>query len=145
MSWSNDVVTRVVTGTYLTGRGVPARGRITFTPTATVVDLNDAVLIPGAVVATLDARGRFSVTLPTTDNPNLSPDGWAYEINVRLYGVKPQKFFIFLPYGDGSDVDLSTELSSATAVADSTALPPMPRGPIGPVGPTGPALSLIHI
>jgi hypothetical protein len=69
MSYGNDVVTRVVTGTYLTGRGVPARGRVTFTPTATVVDLNDAVIIPGAIVATLNSSGAFSVTLPTTEQP----------------------------------------------------------------------------
>jgi hypothetical protein len=73
------------------------RGRVTFTPTARVVDLNDAVLIEGAVVATLNASGSFTVTLPTTDNPNLTPDGWAYEVNVRLYGVKPQSFlYLFL-------------------------------------------------
>ena len=137
MSYGNDVVTRVVTGTYLTGRGIPARGRVTFTPTATVVDLNNAVIIPGAIIATLNSSGAFSVTLPTTNNPNLSPDGWAYEVNVRLYGVKPQRFFVFIPSGNTA-LDLSVELSSASPVADSTELPPMPRGPIGPVGPTGP-------
>jgi hypothetical protein len=42
-------------------------------------------------------------------------------------------------------LDLSVELSSASPVADSTALPPMPRGPIGPVGPTGPAGSGVSV
>lgn len=132
MTWPNDVVTRTVTATYLTGAGSPAKGRVTFTPTARVLDDQDAVVIEDTITATLDINGSFSIALPTTDNLLLSPQGWAYQVNVRLYGVKPKKFFVVLPYGDGSTVQLQTEASaySAEAVAIGGS-----RGPAGPRGP----------
>ena len=111
MAWPNDVVTRTVTGTYLNGAGEPAKGRITFTPTSRIVDTDDNVIVEGAIVATLDENGSFSIELPTTDNLLLSPQGWAYEVNVRLYGVKPRKFYALLPVGDGSAIDLATGAS----------------------------------
>ncbi len=134
MPWPNDVVTRTVTGTYLTPQGNAAVGRVTFTPTARIVDINDDVIIEDTITATLSASGVFTVSLPTTDNTLLSPQGWAYQVNVRLRGVKPQKFYAFLPLGDGSSVDLNQELSGSATVTDATA-PTSVRGPIGPRGP----------
>lgn len=132
----NDVVTRAVTGTYLNGLGEAAVGRVTFTPTARVVDANDAVIIENPIVATLDATGTFLVNLPTTDNKLLYPTGWAYEVSVRVNGVKPQKFYAFLPYGDGSTVDIRTSVSATTStVTDGSAPPPAVAGPAGPRGP----------
>ena len=78
MSFPNDINTRRVYGRYLTAKGVPARGRVTFTPTATVVDENDAVIIQGITSVALNANGEFSIILPTTDNANLSPLDLAY-------------------------------------------------------------------
>lgn len=134
MPWPNDVVTRTVTGTYVTSLGAPAVGRVTFTPTARVVDINDDIVIEDTVPVVLDANGAFSVELPTTDNPLLSPSSWAYEVSVRLYGVKPQKFYAILPQGDGSDVDLNQSLSGSVPVGDAT-IPASTRGPIGPRAP----------
>lgn len=133
MTWPNDVITRTVTATYLTGAGAPAKGRVTFTPTARVVDEDDAVVIEDTLVATLDINGSFEIDLPTTDNLLLSPQGWAYHVNVRLYGVKPQKFFAVLPYGDGSPIDLSVP-PTATSIS-STLAGHTTRGPVGPRGP----------
>lgn len=134
MTWPNDVVTRTVTGTYHTTLGGPAIGRVTFTPTARIVDIDDNVIIEETMTAVLDNAGEFSIELPTTDNPALYPEGWAYNVSVRLYGVKPQKFLAFLPEGDGSDVDLNQELSGTSPVLD-TAVPRSVPGPIGPRGP----------
>jgi hypothetical protein len=116
MTWPNDVVTRTVTGAYLSGLGVPAKGRVTFTPTTTVHDTNDAVIVEDTITAILDTDGEFSLDLPTTDNPLLSPSGWAYEVNVRLHGVKPKKFNVTLPVGDGTPVSIVNNLSSAQVV-----------------------------
>lgn len=135
MPWPNDVVTRTVVGTYLTGLGTPAKGRVTFTPTSRVVDAEDAVVIEDTLTAVLDTSGAFEIDLPTTDNALLSPEGWAYDVSVRLYGVKPQHFYAFLPYGDGSNVDIRTDISlvgtGVPTVASST-------GATGPIGPRGP-------
>lgn len=134
--WPSDVVTRTVVGTYLNGFGDAARGRITFTPTTTVVDENDAVIIDDTLTATLDTSGSFSIELPTTDNKRLSPDNWAYEVSVRIYGVSPKKFHIFLPYGDGTDVDIINTMGRVTTgVPDYTVQSTSARGPVGPRGP----------
>ena len=136
MTWPNDVITRTVTATYLTGSGDPARGRVTFTPTVRVVDENDAVVIEDTLVAPLDVNGSFEIDLPTTDNLLLSPQGWAYQVSVRLYGVRPHKFFALLPYGDGSAVDLQTDISTTASASITEAVGGyLSRGPIGPRGP----------
>ena len=136
MSWPSDVLTRAITATYLTAAGVAAKGRVTFTPTARVVDESDSVLIEDTITAILDANGSISLSLPTTDNTLLMPENWAYEVNVRLYGVKPLKFFILLPYGDGSAVDLINSVSTvSTTIADSTIQGSTLRGLVGPRGP----------
>ena len=135
MTWPNDVVTRTVTATYLTGAGSPAKGRVTFTPTARVLDDQDAVVIEDTITATLDINGSFSIALPTTDNLLLSPQGWAYQVSVRLYGVKPNRFFAVLPYGDGSSVELQSGASSSATEAVGAREAYAVRGPVGPRGP----------
>lgn len=136
MTWPNDVITRTVTGTYYTSLGDAAKGRVTFTPTARIVDEEDAVIIEDTLTAPLNAQGFFSIELPTTDNPLLYPSGWAYEVSIRLFGVKPQKFYVFIPYGDGSDVDLNIDLiSSNFGVSPGAGSPQAVPGPIGPRGP----------
>lgn len=134
--WPSDVLTRAITATYLTATGAAAKGRVTFTPTARVVDERDSIIIEDTITATLNANGSISLSLPTTDNTLLKPENWAYEVNVRLYGVKPLKFFILLPYGDGSAVDLINSVSTvSTAIADSTIQGSTLQGPVGPRGP----------
>ena len=136
MTWPNDVITRTVTGTYYNSLGNPAKGRVTFTPTARIVDENDAVIVEDALTAPLDANGSFSIELPTTDNPLLYPSGWAYEVSIRIYGVKPQKLYVYIPYGDGSNVDLNIDLiSSNFGVSPGAGSPQATPGPIGPRGP----------
>jgi hypothetical protein len=135
--WPNDVVTRTVVGTYLTGLGTPAKGRVTFTPTSRVVDADDAVVIEDTLTAVLNTLGAFEIDLPTTDNALLSPEGWAYDVSVRLYGVKPQHFYAFLPYGDGSDVDIRTDIS---LVGTGTPTVSSSTGATGPIGPRGPGV-----
>lgn len=135
MTWPNDVTVRTVTGTYLTAAGAAAKGRVTFTPTSRIVDEDDAVIIEDTLTANLNANGFFSIVLPVTDNPLLTPKNWAYKVSVRLYGVKPRSFTAFLPYGDGSSVDFINEISvSAGAEVPEVPVPTSVRGPIGPRG-----------
>ena len=136
VEWPSDVLTRAITAKYVTATGAAAQGRVTFTPTARVVDERDSVIIEDTITATLNADGLISLSLPTTDNTLLKPENWAYEVNVRLYGVKPLKFFILLPYGDGSAVDLINSVSTvSTTIADSTIQGSTLRGLVGPRGP----------
>ena len=136
MTWPNDVVTRTVTGTYLSALGNAAKGRVTFTPTTRVIDDNDAVIVEDTLTAALDINGSFEIDLPTTDNLLLHPKDWAYEVNVRIYGVKPQNFYVTLPRGNGTPVDIVDQISlnSNLLVSDGTA-PGQSQGPAGPRGP----------
>jgi hypothetical protein len=136
MPWSNDVLTKVVTGSYTSPSGAPAKGRITFKPAVEVFDKDDAIVIRSPIIATLDDTGSFSVELPTTDNPLLKPSNWLYEVNVRLYGVKPRKFYTEVRYTDGEAASFITTASSlgsssATVTGQTTSL----QGPVGPRGP----------
>ena len=140
MPWSNDVLTRVVTGTYKTPTGAPAKGRVTFRPATQVFDKNDAIVIQSPIVATLDSTGSFSIELPTTDNPLLKPSKWAYEVSVRLFGVKPRKFYAEVPYSDGQPVDFLNTASTATIQTGTTAFTPQTTTVQGPIGPRGPGL-----
>lgn len=137
MPWPNDVITRTITGVYLTASGEPAKGRVTFTPTSRIVDENDAVVVEDTLTATLDINGEFEIELPTTDNLLLSPAGWAYKVSVRLYGVRPHNFYAFLPYGNGSPVNILTDISLdgtlSDIIATGSTLPS--TGSIGPRGP----------
>lgn len=135
MAWPADVLTRTVTGTYLTGSGTAARGRITFTPTTRVVDVRDSIVIEDTLTAVLNSSGSFSIDLPTTDNDALVPNNWTYEVQVRLYGVKPHKFYAYLPYGDGSSVDLNREISLEQVQTGGSGSTTGLRGPVGPRGP----------
>lgn len=142
MSWSPDVVTRVVTGRYITFRGNPAKGTVSFAPNTRVLDSGDAVLIESPIVVRFDGFGEFEVELPTTDNPELKPSNWVYQVTIRINGVRPRQLWVTLPYGDGSPVDLFEETSDAATEPIAEGLSSSgPRGSVGPqgaVGPTGP-------
>jgi hypothetical protein len=136
VAWPADVLTRTVTGSYLTGAGAAARGRVTFTPTTRVIDPDDNIVIEDTLTAVLNSSGAFSIELPTTDNTALTPKNWTYEVNVRLYGVQPRKFYAYLPYGDGSSVDINTDISANAGYVESgTGIVDGLRGPVGPRGP----------
>lgn len=68
--------------------GAPAKGAVAITPTVQVVrDPSDAVVLTGETqLVALDVDGRFSVTLPATDDPNLVPNGFGYTLQPRLSG-----------------------------------------------------------
>lgn len=138
MSWSQDVVTRVVTGSYIGPSGGAARGKVTFTPTTVVVDTDDAVVVDIPIQYVLNSSGSFTAELPTTDNPLLTPKNWAYQVHVHIYGAPPISFFAYLIEGDGSPVDISNDLGTVTDGDPYLPGPSTVQGPVGPMGAPGP-------
>lgn len=108
MVYSPDVVTRTVFGQYLQSDGNPATGKVTITPSTQVRDLSDSIILPRAIITTLDENGEFSVELPCTDNINLTPVNWFYTARTRTSGAAPTSFRFYLPQADGVSVDIST-------------------------------------
>ena len=136
MPFSPDVVTRTVFGEYLQVGGAPAKGQIVFEASSKIRDSLDSIVLQAPIIIQFDINGRFTVDLPTTDNPLLSPEGWYYYCRVRQSGAKPQSFRFYLDAGDLSDVDI-TLLDQADQFSNrqvgSRELP----GPQGPRGYSG--------
>lgn len=92
------LVTIDVHGEILNPDGLtPAVGTVTF---RLLTELRDTVANityePTDWVATLDGLGEFTITLPTTDNPDITPLDWTYQVFVSTTQWR-EKFYIELP------------------------------------------------
>jgi len=82
-----NVGTVTVNGTFLSlANGAPAVGVVTFSPVPMhLLDASaDVILIGVPVIAQLDVTGSLSVVLAATDDVDLNPINWTYEVVVRL-------------------------------------------------------------
>lgn len=86
-----------VTGRFVTLDGRPAQGKVRFVPNTVVVDpATKEVVLPVAFEAELDANGRIhtpaaggeeghlGIDLPSTDDPDLEPQGWTYQVTEQF-------------------------------------------------------------
>lgn len=122
-NWS----TVTVTGRFVSVAGYPMAGRVTFSSTVRVVDGGESVIVPASSKdVTLDSDGAFSVDLPATDDPDISPNFY-YEVYEQLTNTAPAnaadkerraKYLIQLPAAAPA-VDLS-DLSPVSDVAELT-------------------------
>jgi hypothetical protein len=104
-----------VTGTYLSPEGVPLTGQVSFDIPSPLVDSNDKVILaPTTIRRTLDVEGAFQVTLPVTDDTDLTPLNWYYTVSVRIDRWKTDKWSFQLPATVGDTVDLA-ELAPITS------------------------------
>ena len=142
MAWSNDVLTRFLTGSFQSPSGAPAQGKISFKPTTKIYDPDDAIIVnDSSLTATLDINGSFIIELPTTDNQLLRPKTWLYEVNERIYGAKPEKYYIYFPYDDGLNIDISNvTITGSLPSSSGTSATGVVQGPVGPAGATGHSL-----
>jgi hypothetical protein len=140
MSYSSDVVVRTVFGQFLTA-GSAASGSVTFSPSSTIQDEQNATVLSAPILLTFDSTGSFTVDLPTTDNRRLSPFGWYYTARVRISGGKSYSFDFYLPTGNLSDVDITSidQVAQRAAAGQTTKGYIGPQGSQGVQGPQGPA------
>jgi hypothetical protein len=122
-----------VVGTYVDLSGNPLAGTVSFTPIGTVIEVKDAVykqiIIPATVTATLNASGTFSINLPASDDPDVTPNGWTYLV-VETFGGFTNSYSITVPISTVGTLDLSTiapatpanGLSSYTLLSATNAL-----------------------
>jgi len=82
MSLPTEVTTVRVRDSYVGFDGDPASGRISFYPTVSQVraTVSDVTILreKTPLVAEIDSTGAFSILLPSTDDPDLTPTGWGY-------------------------------------------------------------------
>lgn len=90
----------------------PAVGTVTF---RTLVELNDLVdnvtYSPSTFTATLDVNGEFTINLPTTDNLDISPLNWVYQVYIATTTWRSTEYFQ-LPFAPGT-----TEFADLTRLA----------------------------
>lgn len=103
------LATIVVSGGPGTGAQGSLTGSVSFTPSTTVTDATDHVIVEPVTLTYPLVAGRFtSGPLVCTDNGNLLPAGWTWIIAVQI-DVLPRQapFNVLLPSTLGPTVDLS--------------------------------------
>ncbi|MEU6635700.1 hypothetical protein [Streptomyces rochei] len=82
MALPANITTVPVFGRYIDFTGTPMQGTVTFTPSQKyVTDPGADVLIFSApLVATLDETGAFSIEIPSTDDPDVFPQGFTWTV-----------------------------------------------------------------
>jgi hypothetical protein len=138
----------VATADSLTGKLYPAdpvtgrRVRLTHIPSGQVILPEDVPIVLTGGVGSIGP-------LPHTDNPSISPVGFAYRVEWEIASSAPSpgNRVVAVPSAAGSTVDF--DLLQSSPAVPSVVVPvnigptgPQgatgPQGPTGPVGPTGP-------
>src|SRR6476646_3798695 len=86
MLFPSGIATTTVVGTYVLGNGEPARGTISFTPTATIKHLpSNTVITPSPFNVELRGDGSFSIELPVSQS-DLVPSSFLYRVEEKISG-----------------------------------------------------------
>lgn len=106
MPLPGNLTTVTVTGKYLDASGAPVRGSVTFTLDTMLLDAGaSTVIIETDYTVALDAQGAFSVALPATNDPDVSPTGWTWTLTPNFDGADPLTFS--LPTNLGPVIDIT--------------------------------------
>jgi glycerophosphoryl diester phosphodiesterase len=126
----DNIETGTVTGAFIDMAGLPAEGEVVFTPVpcrlANAAAVPPVTILGTPTVVDLDALGAFTVDLIATDDTDLEPTGWVYEVYIDL-AVPQRSWRFYLAVPAGSTIDLAT----ARPVLGSTS-PAMVVGPPTP-------------
>jgi hypothetical protein len=124
-----NVTLITVTGTYMDFGGNPKVGKVLFSADGALVDPGAKVIITSGTVEAELHNGSFSIDLPATNDPDVSPTGFTYKVTEQFQdgGGRPP-YNLSLPEGtpdpyDLSSVDLGTPPSGGgTTYATAAAL-----------------------
>jgi hypothetical protein len=94
----------------------PAVGRVEFHLPFALRDSPDNVIVgPQVVTATLIA-GEFTIDLPATNDPDISPSGWTYKV-VVVTNIWKASFYIEIPFDAVSPLELADIAPAVTPPA----------------------------
>jgi hypothetical protein len=98
-----------VTGKWFKGDGTAASGTVSFARSVYLQGPGDnAFVAPHTHSATLDADGAISISLPATDDPDWSPQGWMYTVTENLEGLTSRSYSLSVPHDTvGDTLDLA--------------------------------------
>lgn len=126
------LTTVTVHGEFLDLDGLtPAVGTVTFRTLIELRDVVDNIVYPPAdFVATLDLNGEFTIVLPATDNPDITPVNWVYQVYINTTTWRDTQY-VQLPFAPGVTeyADLALlDYDPCTGLTTSLPLPPDPAG-----------------
>lgn len=129
-----------VSATYYKNDGTFESGTVSFTRDVYLRSMSDdAIVLPGTSLATLNGSGSFVISLPVTDDAQWVPQGWTYTVNEQL-STGSRQYTIELPEADG-DVDLAdlAPVNDPSAGVQYVLLTSVgiPGGPAGPLTGSG--------
>ena len=97
MSFPPSVVAIPVHGLITSLEGVPAKGWVSFELPGPLRDSGaNIVLAPLKYAVDLDVNGEFTILLPATDSPDLSPQNWSYRVYIGTDVLK-DSFYAHVP------------------------------------------------
>lgn len=115
MSLPADWSTVRVTARYALRDGRVPTGSVTFS-SPQILRADGVIVMPADIVATLDADGAIDIQLPATNDPDVSPQGWAYTVQERIDGCAGRRFAMTADAA-GGDIDLATVAPVVAAAA----------------------------
>lgn len=126
-----------------------AQGTVTFIPTIDLVrnDTADYSVLRDKIIARI-SNGAFSVDIPVTNDPDIAPTGWAYNVILQTRTIS-RAWKVFLPVGaplrltELAELSPTPPLSSGfvkfvNGVAPDVSGNVTVTGNVGPTGPQGP-------
>ncbi|MFD8151754.1 hypothetical protein ACFV28_13515 [Streptomyces sp. NPDC059720] len=96
-----------VTGRYLFPDGRPLSGQIVWRAPNLLTFADHDVILGGPVTVPLDEQGAFTVELPATDAPGMSPSGWSYSVAEQFAGVPQNRVYQVLLPAETPAVDIA--------------------------------------
>lgn len=95
MAIAGNITTVTLNGNYVDFAGNPIAGQIKFTLSEMLRNsLADQMVVPSTISVTLDTNGSFSVSLPSTDDPDMVPE---FSYTVEEAFPKGRTYTITLP------------------------------------------------
>lgn len=103
MALPSNLSTRTVTGNYVSPDGVAIAGQIRFTLPDSLIDSSEGkIVVESSKTATLDANGSFSVTIPVTNDADVTPLNYVYTVTELFPGGRT--YTISLPTGSAINI-----------------------------------------
>lgn len=118
MALPASLSTCTVEGTYVNLIGNPISGSVTFTPQTILKETTlNVILMPTAIVKTLDATGSLSLTLPCTSDTDVVPQPFIYTVVENFVGGRTTQ--IALPLSVANTTQNLADLLPAVTTAES--------------------------
>jgi hypothetical protein len=90
--------TCTLTGSFFDASGNGARGQITFTPNAELVDASGAVILPQIPIVAQIVNGVFTVHLIPTDTAGVTPTNWSYAVTEQILLDQNKPYTTYVTY-----------------------------------------------